>query len=342
MSARIGIGLVGAGRMGSVHARLIASSVPEARLAGIADVDRQAGRRLADQVGDPPVFGSIDDLLAAPGVDAVLVAVSSNRHLEAVQAAAAAGRDILCEKPLALTVADTDAAIAAAEAAGVRLQIGFMRRWDPDYARAKARLASGAHGRPFLFKSLQFDAEPPPPSFADPAVSGGIMVDMGIHEFDLARWLVSDEVVEVQAFGASLAAPELAAVGDVDSAVTALRFAGGAVGSVELARTTTYGEDVRTEVLATGGSVWIGRLPLAMGASSGPHPAGAGGAVAIDAVDPTVARFERAYAEQTRGFVRAIIEDRPVEVTGADSRAALEIALAADRSLREGRSVTVG
>jgi predicted dehydrogenase len=343
MSARIGVGLVGAGRMGSVHARLIATSVPEARLAGIADVDIEAARRLADRVGGPPVFGSIDDLLVASGVDAVLIAVSSHRHLEAIRAAAAAGKDILCEKPLALTLADTDAALTAAGSAGVRLQVGFMRRWDPDYARARARLASGAHGRPILFKSLQFDAEPPPPSFADPAVSGGIMVDMGIHEFDLARWLVADEVVEVQAYGASLAVPELAAVGDVDTAVAVLRFAGGALGSVELARTTTYGEDVRTEVLATAGSVWIGRLPLGHGASSGGHPTDAVGVVAFDATDPAVARFERAYTEQIRGFVRSIVEDRPVEVTGVDGRAALEIALTADRSLHEGgRPVTVG
>jgi predicted dehydrogenase len=342
MRARIGIGLVGAGRMGSVHARLIATSVPEARLAGIADVDVEAARRLADRVGGPPVFGSIDDLLAAPGVDAVLVAAPSHRHLEVVRAAAAVGRDTLCEKPLALTLADTDAAIAAAGSAGIRLQVGFMRRWDPDYARAKARLASGAHGRPILFRSLQFDAEPPPPSFADPAVSGGIMIDMGIHEFDLARWLVADEVVEVHAYGSTLAAPQLAAVGDVDSAVAVLRFAGGAIGTVELARTTTYGEDVRTEILATAGSVWIGRLPLAAGASSGGQPRGTGLAVTIDAADPSVARFERAYAEQTRGFVRAIVDDRPVEVGGADGRAALEIALAADRSLREGRPAAVG
>src|SRR4029077_1368996 len=128
---------------------------------------------------------------------------------------------------IALTPADTEAAIAAAEAAGIRVQVGVMRRWDPDYARAKARLASGALGRPILFKSLQFDAEPPPMAFADPAVSGGIMVDMGIHEFDLARWLMDDEVIEVHAYGSSVAHPALATVGDVDSAVVNLRFAGG-------------------------------------------------------------------------------------------------------------------
>ena len=338
VAARIGIGLVGAGRMGSTHARLIAGVLSEARLVGIADLNGAAGRRLSDEVGGPPVFDSIEELLAAPNLDAVLIAVASNRHLDAIRAAAAGGKDILCEKPLALTIADTDAAIGAADAAGVRLQVGFMRRWDPEYARAKARLASGAYGRPVLFKSLQFDREPPSPSFADPAVSGGIMIDMGIHEFDLARWLMADEVVEVHAYGSRVAHPDLASVGDVGSAVVNLRFAGGATGTVELARSTTYGEDVRTEVLATNGSVWVGLLPLTQGASSG---GGTDGSVAIDTLDPRIPRFERGYAEQTRAFVRAIAEDRPVEVPGSEGRAALGIALAADRSMREGRPVEV-
>lgn len=336
MTRRIGIGLVGAGRMGSIHGRLIAQRVPEARLAGIADVNVDACRHLADELGNPPVFGSLDDMLATPDIDAVLIAVSSNRHLEAIRVAASAGRDILCEKPIALTIADTLAGIEAAETAGVRLQVGFMRRWDPDYARARARLASGDLGWPILFKSLQFDADPPPAAFADPAVSGGIMVDMGIHEFDLARWLMDDEVVEVHAFGSSVAQPELATVGDVDSAVVNLRFAGGATGAVELARNTTYGEDVRTEVLATAGSVWVGHLPVSHGAWSGSHVG-----VAADVADASVPRFEAAYTAQTRGFAQAILDGRPVDVPGSDGAAALAIAIAADRSMREGRPIAV-
>jgi myo-inositol 2-dehydrogenase/D-chiro-inositol 1-dehydrogenase len=338
MTQQVGIGVVGAGRMGSIHARLIARSVPEAHLVGIADVNLSAAQRLAAELGGPPAFGSLEEMLATPGLQAVLIATSSNRHLEAIEAAAAAGVDILCEKPIALTMEDSLAAIAAADAAGVRLQVGFMRRWDADYARARARLASGALGRPMLFKSLQFDSEPPPPSFADPKISGGIMVDMGIHEFDLARWLMDDEVVEVHAFGSSVAHPELATAGDVDSAVVNFRFAGGTTGTVELARNTTYGEDVRTEILATAGSVWVGHLPVSHGAWSG---GGVGGALAADGADPSVPRFEAAYAAQTRGFAQAILDDRPVDVPGSAGAAALAIALAAARSMREGRPVAV-
>ena len=341
--AHVGIGLVGAGRMGSIHARLVRASVPQAKLVGIADVNIDAARRLAAQLGDPPVFDSIEALLATPGLDAVLIATSSSRHLEMIQLAASAGKDILCEKPIALTLADTDAAIDAAARAGVRLQVGFMRRWEPDYVRAKARLASGDFGRPMLFKSLQFDAEPPPLTFADPAVSGGIMIDMGIHEFDLARWLMADEVVEVHAYGSTYAHPTLASVGDVDSAVVNLRFANGSTGTVELARNTTYGEDVRTEVLATNGSVWVGLLSATQGASSGGAVSGGGvsGAISVDALDPSIPRFERGLAAQACGFVQAILRDGPVAVTGADARAAFQIAEAATRSLREGRPVEV-
>ena len=343
MTARVGIGLLGAGRMGSIHARLIAAGIPGARLSGIADIDYAAARRLAAEVGDPPAYGSPDELLAAPGIDAVLIAVSSHRHLDAIRASAAAGKDILCEKPIALTIEDTDAAIAATDAAAVRLQVGFMRRWDPDYARAKTRLASGRFGVPTLFTSLQFDPAPPPLAFADPAVSGGIMVDMGIHEFDLARWLMADEVAEVHAYGSAIASPEFATIGDADTVAVALRFAGGALGSVLLARSTTYGEDVRTEVLATNGSVWVGGPPTTPGASSGGVPRTPdqpwAGAVATDTLDPSIPRFARGYADQTRGFVEAIVADRPVAVPASESRAALLIARAADRSMREGRPV---
>jgi myo-inositol 2-dehydrogenase/D-chiro-inositol 1-dehydrogenase len=149
---------------------------------------------------------------------------------------------------------------------------------------------------------------------------------------------MDDEVVVVHAFGSSVAHPQLGTVGDVDSGVINLRFAGGTTGTVELSRNTTYGEDVRTEVLATAGSVWVGHLPVSHGAWSGGDAAGA---MAADGADPPVPRFEAAYAAQTRGFARAILEDRPVDVPASAGAAALAIALAAGRSMREGRPVAV-
>ncbi len=184
-----------------------------------------------------------------------------------------------------------------------------------------------------LFRSLQFDPEPPPAAFCDPAVSGGIFVDMGIHEFDLARWLLEDEVVEVSAYGSTAGVPSLAEVGDYDSAVAILRFAGGATGAVELARTAVYGEDVRTEVLGTDGTVFVGHLPVSQGAF------GRAGALVRDTVDPSSLRFAAAYAAQVGAFVRAILGGEPVEPDGAASLAALRIALAARTSAAEGHPV---
>ena len=334
---QIGIGMLGVGRMGAAHARIAAGMVPRARVVALGDVDVAAAERLSAELGKPRVHASAEALAADPDVDAVVIAVSSSRHVDAIRAVAAAGKPILCEKPLALTLADTDAAMAIADAAGVQLQVAFMRRWDPEYQRAHARLSSGKLGRPLLFKSLQFDPEPPPLTFADPRTSGGIWVDMGIHEFDLARWLMGDEVDEVFAYGSTLSHPDLATVGDVDSAVAVLRFVSGATGTVELARDTTYGEDVRTEVLATDGAVWAGTLPVSQGAFSDRTAR----AVTVDSSEASVLRFERAYAHQLRGFVDAVADGLPVRVTGADSRAALGIALAAQRSMHHGVPVRV-
>jgi predicted dehydrogenase len=321
VKAPVGIGIVGVGRMGSAHARIIARFVPEARLVAFADIDLSAARRLADELGVVGVYASAAELAADPSVQGVLIVTSTKDHLAAVRAVAAEGRDILCEKPLALSLADTNAAIDAARAAGVRLQVGFMRRWDPEYRLAYDAIESGSIGRPILFSSLQFDGAPPPLTYADPAVSGGIMVDMGIHEFDLARWLMNDEVVEVQAWGSTLAFPELATVDDIDSAVISLRFAGGALGTVALARCNAAGDEVRTEVQGTTGSVHYGER-LIVGQPRDPI-------------------FQSAYAAESRAFVQAILDDRPVAVGGDDARKAYLIALAADRSRREGRAISV-
>ncbi len=322
MSVRIGLGIVGVGRMGADHARIIAKQVPGARLVAFADVDRAAARRLADELDVARVYGSAAELAADPDIQGVLVAVSTSDHLDVVRAIASERRDILCEKPLALTLSDTDAAIAAADAAGVRLQVGFMRRWDPAYRRAHDQLASGACGRPIIFSALQFDAVPPPLAYADSAVSGGIMVDMGIHEFDLARWLMNDEVVQVHAWGSAVAHPELATVDDVDSAVIGLRYAGGGIGTVSLARFNLAGDEVRTEVHGTRGSVHFGER-LVVGEVREPL-------------------FERAYAAQSEAFVTALRDDLPVQVGGSDARAAFIIAQAADRSRRMGAPVSIG
>jgi myo-inositol 2-dehydrogenase/D-chiro-inositol 1-dehydrogenase len=336
MAARIGLAVIGAGRMGRSHARLIAAGAPELRVVAIGDIDGAAARALADEIGGATPFDDPVAAICAAGVDAVLIAVSSVHHRAIVDAAASAGRDILCEKPLALDLAETDAILGAVARAGVRLQVGLMRRHDPDHVRARARIAAGELGRPLLFTSRQYDTDPPPPAILDPRISGGIMLDMGIHEFDSGRYLMGSEIVEVQATGSVQVYPEAAKHGDVDTAVVNLRFASGAIGSIELSRRVAFGEDVRTEVHGTLGSAFIGGLPIATGSAFG-----AEGGVRWDPEAPSTPRFAAAYTDQARAFGRSIQDDEPVSPSGADGRAAFVIAMAAQRALAEGGTVLV-
>ena len=263
MAARVGLAIIGAGRMGGGHARLIAAGAPELRIVAIGDIDGAAARALADEIGGATAFDDPGAAICAPGVDAVLIAVSSVHHRAIVEAAASAGRDILCEKPLALELTETDAILAAVAPAGVRLQVGLMRRHDPDHVRARARIVAGeTAGR---CSSTAASTTRSRAGHPQPRISGGIMLDMGIHEFNSGRFLMGSEIVEVQATGSVQVYPEAAKHGDVDTAVVNLRFASGAIGSIELRRRVAFGEDVRTEVHGTAGSAFIGGLPIAGG-----------------------------------------------------------------------------
>jgi predicted dehydrogenase len=323
--AQLPIGVIGLGRMGQVHARILARQIQGAQLLAVADLDSARARGFAESFGVPYWYDNPDDLLAHADLEAVVVSTPSDTHVSVVTAAARAGLAVLCEKPLALDLEGTDRAIAAAELAGVRLQVGFMRRTQPEYLRLKRAIREGRLGRPVLFRATQRDPDAPPASFCDPAVSGGILVDMGIHEFDLARWLLEDEVRAVQAFGTASVFPELEAVGDFDNATVNLAFQGGAVGSVDLSRNARYGEDIRTEVIGSKDGVFVGELPSRSKSST-------------DAQETT----DRCYRPQLQTFVNAIRKDGELAASGADSRAALLIALAARQSVETGEVVRLG
>jgi predicted dehydrogenase len=214
-------------------------------------------------------------------------------------------------------------------------QAGFMRRFDSGYAAAKAKIEDGAIGTPTTFKSVGRDPFCPDPAYASPSVSGGLILDMAIHDFDLARWLMDDEVKRVYTEGSLLACPELKAVGDIDNAVTSLLFEGGAVGDVEVSRNAFYGYDIRTEVLGTDGALQIGyfqQTPLVLMRREG---------VSHDMVPYIMERFGEAYLAQTADFVDRVVQGKPPAVGGVDARKALEIGLAATRSLQEARPVQV-
>lgn len=222
--AKIGIGVIGLGRMGQVYATFSASQLADARLVAVADMRNEVATQFADRVGGARVYTNYHDLLADPNVQAVIVTTPTSTHREVVIAAAEAGKAIFCEKPTALTLSATDDMIAAVEAAKVMFQVGFMRRFDAGYEAAKRQIEAGAIGEPVTIRSIGRDPFRTSLEYANPAVSGGLILDMGIHDFDLLRWLMGDEVQRVYTEVATLVYPELLEVGDVDNAMINVRF----------------------------------------------------------------------------------------------------------------------
>lgn len=333
--AKLPVGVIGLGRMGQIYAGHIGRRVPQVRLVAVADAIADLARNQAEALGAESWSADYHDLLDNQEIEAVFVISPTSTHREVVIAAAQAGKAIFCEKPIALNLADTDAMLAAIEANGVFFQGGFMRRFDRGYAAAKAQIDAGVIGTPTTFKSIGRDPFCPNPEYARPSVSGGLILDMAIHDFDLARWLVGDEVKRVYTEGALLACPELRAVGDIDNAITTLRYENGAVGDVEVSRNAFYGYDIRSEVLGTDGAVMIGydrQTPLLTMTREG---------VRYDFVSYIMERFGDAYLAQTIDFVERVMGGKEPAVGGLDARRALEIGLAATRSYEEGRPVEI-
>jgi scyllo-inositol 2-dehydrogenase (NAD+) len=265
----------------------------------------------------------------------VVIASSTSAHTANIVACAGAGLHIFCEKPLALDLADCDQAIAAARQAGVILMVGHVRQFDAGYVAAKQLITAGQIGRPIVYRAIAGDQDPPPPSFADPNVSGGLITDAGYHDLYLAPWLMGDEIVRTYAEGAALVDPAIGAVGDVDNVVVDFRFKGGGLGTLFVSRTTRYGHDVRVEVVGEEGAVHVGylrRTPLYLLTRKG---------VTHDVVPDTATRYADAFVAELQAFVECIQRGAPPPVSGKDSRTTLAVGLAATRALRQGRPVMV-
>ncbi len=329
------VGVIGVGEMGKRHAENLRRAVPDARLVAIADPDGQRAAAVASELNVDRCYRSAAELMGHPGLDAVVIASPPKYHLEAIRAAASAGKHILCEKPLTLTLEEADAALEAVERARVLLQVGHMRRYDPPYVEAKRRIEAGEIGRVVIFKSIGRDQETTPAGACQVEANGTLFHDSTSHDFDLARWLTADEIAEVHAFGAALAIPELESVGAFDAGVVNLRFAGGAIGNIESFMDAKYGYDIRTEVVGTRGTIQIGSIrqtPLVVMTRAGSSH---------DLMTHWLHRFAEAYLLEMRDFAENVLNGRPPRVTGCDGRQSLAAAVAAVRSFRERRPVAV-
>ena len=322
MTRALNIAVIGLGRMGKIYAQTI-DEMDEARLHAVATPALASEGDWLDGYEVPHVFEDAGDAFALGDVDAVVIATPTSTHHDLVLAAAAAGKDIFCEKPLALSLENSREMIDAADRAGVTMQVGFMRRYDRPYVEAMAAIDAGKIGRPVTFKGIGRDPFCPRPDFADPAHSGGLIIDMGIHDMDLARWMMNAEVEHVTAEGTTMVCEELKRVGDIDNAVVNLRFENGAIGNVEVSRNAFYGYDIRTEVLGSKAAVRVGGEEL-----------GARLLLPLDGREEQdgsylIRRFGDAYREQIRDFVACIREHRTPRCTGEDALKAFEISLAA-------------
>ncbi|HTI38391.1 MAG TPA: Gfo/Idh/MocA family oxidoreductase [Vicinamibacterales bacterium] len=330
---RLNVGLIGCGRLGRVYARDLSSRIPETRLAAVADVNPAVAQRAADEFGMRAV-GDAADLFDDASIDAVVIVSPTHTHKDLTIAAASARKPAFCEKPLALSLDACREMREAVQRSGSFFQMGFMRRFDPGYVAGKRQVDEGAIGRPVVFKSTSRDPYPPSLEYANPASSGGLLVDMGIHDFDLARWFMG-EVASVSAIGGVLAYPEFASVGDIDNAIATIVFADGRLGVIDLTRNGIYGYDICTELLGTAGTIRIGYL------RETPMLTMTRNQVAHDTVPYFMERFERAYTAQLQNFASNVMGQKEPPVTIGDGIEALRIAVAATTAQRTGRRVEV-
>jgi inositol 2-dehydrogenase len=332
---KLGIGVLGVGEMGKRHAENIRRLVPGARLVAVADAAVERARQVATELEVEHSYGSLDEMLECKDVDAVLIATPDKFHAQGIGIAARAGKDILCEKPLALNIADARAALEAVSKAHVRLQIGFMRRYDPAYAAAMKRIDAGEIGTPVIYKSVGRDKDAPPLAAYQSNLNGMVFYNNTIHDFDLARWLMQDEVSEVHSYTTVAIRPEVARYGDIVAGVVNLQYRNGAIGNVESYVQAVYGYDVRTEIVGSKGAILIGSLRQ----TSATFLTAQGGVQTL--ADHFLTRFQDAYLAEVRDFVQSILNDRPPRVSGDDGMKALTIAVAAEKSYLQKTAVKV-
>jgi len=329
----LNVGLIGAGRIGRVHAQNLAHRIPHVRLLVVADTNKRAAREVAELSGAPAV-SDYREVLADPRIDAVLVCSSTNTHAQISREAAKAGKHIFCEKPISHSLPDIDETLRAVEQAGVKFQVGFNRRFDSNFRRVREAVESGEIGEPWLLHIISRD--PAPPGIDYVRVSGGIFLDMTIHDFDMARYLVGDEVEEIYSMAAVRVDPAIGKAGDVDTALISLRFRGGVIGSIDNSRQAVYGYDQRVEVLGSKGAI----------ATQNNYPNQAvisdGRTIRRDLpLNFFMDRYTDSFVAEVSAFVEAVLNDRPVPVSGRDGRIPVAMALAAAKSHKEHRPVAL-
>ncbi|WP_028987025.1 inositol 2-dehydrogenase [Thermicanus aegyptius] len=328
---KVKIGIIGAGRIGKLHAENLRFNT-RVEIKSISDLYAQAVAEWASGIGIGRVTDDYGDILRDPEIDAVFICSSTNTHVPIILEAAKSGKHIFCEKPISFDIAQTKQALEVVKAAGVKFQTGFNRRFDPNFKRVREIVQAGKIGDPHVVKITSRDPDPPSREYIK--VSGGMFIDMTIHDFDMARYLTGTDVEEVYVTGAVLVDPVFAECGDVDTAVITLKFANGAIGVIDNSRQAMYGYDQRVEVFGSKGCVTV--------QNEFPNSAEVSTKEGVYRDNPKhffLERYREAYIEETNAFVDCLLHDKETPVDGNDGLQAELIAHAAKKSLAEGRPV---
>lgn len=328
----LNVGLIGSGRIGRIHAENLATRIRGVRLVAVADIALEAAQDLAKRYNISVTTTDYRELLDDASTHAVAICSATDTHAQFIREAAHAGKHIFCEKPIDFDLSRIDSALAEVERAGVKLQIGFNRRFDPSFRKLRELVAAGRIGQPQLLRITSRDPEPPPIEYVK--VSGGIFFDMTIHDFDMARYLMGSEIEEVFAVGGVMVDPRIGEVGDLDTALITLRFANGALGAIDNSRKAVYGYDQRVEVFGSAG--------MAAAGNETPDRHALSNSEGVHSSQPLyffLERYAESYLKEMQSFIECIREDREPEVNGRDGRAPVLIGLAARRSYDEIRPV---
>jgi myo-inositol 2-dehydrogenase/D-chiro-inositol 1-dehydrogenase len=328
----IRIGLIGAGRIGRVHAEHLANRIPEANLVAVSDIFVEAAEKLAADFQITAAYKDHRRIMEDKTIEAVVICSSTDTHAMMIEEAATAGKHIFCEKPIDHDLSKIDRVLTAVEQSGVKLQVGFNRRFDPNFRRVREIVAAGEIGDPHILRITSRDPGPPPIEYIK--VSGGIFLDMTIHDFDMARFLMGEEVEEIYATGGVRVDPQIGEAGDIDTAVITMRFKSGAIGTIDNSRKAVYGYDQRVEVFGSEGVVKV--------SNNTPHRAVVSNANGVHAPLPLfffIERYTEAYVAEMKEFIECIQEDTTPPVTGIDGRIPVVMAYAAKKSFDENRPV---
>jgi len=332
VTPKINVGIIGAGRIGQLHAEHLAYRIPQANVLAVSDIILEAAQKCAATCDIPTAAQDHRVIMDNPNIEAVIICSSTDTHAQMITEAAAAGKHIFCEKPIALDLAHIDRALEAVEKAGVKLQIGFNRRFDANHRRVRRAVEEGEIGQPHLLHIVSRDPAPPPIEYI--RVSGGMFLDMTIHDFDMARFLIDSQVEEIYAAGGVMVDPAIGEAGDIDTAVITLRFKNGVIGTIDNSRQAVYGYDQRVEVFGSKGAISTGNIYSNAATVHGPE------SIYRDLpLNFFMDRYVDSYVAEMQAFIASIQQHTTPLVTGRDGRIPVVMGHAAFKSYQENRPV---